>query len=58
MDSVNVANVIGAGTVLVTVTANPNWPEIQAELEPGKTANDRPNIVARVFYMKWNRLKN
>ena len=27
-------------------------------MEPGETANDRPDIVARVFYMKWNQLKN
>ena len=40
------------------MTANPNWPEIQEALEPGETANDRPDIVARVFYMKWNQLKN
>ena len=51
------ANKVGAGTVLVTMTANPNWPEIKNALEPGETANDRPDIVARVFYMKWNQLK-
>jgi len=58
LDGVNVANKIGAGTVLITMTANPNWPEIQAALEPGETANDRPDIVARVFYMKWNQLQD
>ena len=57
LDGVNVANVIGAGTLLVTMTANPNWPEIVEALEPGETANDRPDIVARVFHMKWNQLK-
>ena len=57
LDGVNVANQVGAGTVLVTMTANPNWPEIRDALEPGETANDRPDIVARVFYMKWNQLK-
>ncbi len=46
LDGVNVANIIGAGTVLVTMTANPNWPEIKAELEEGELPNDRPDIVA------------
>ena len=36
----------------ITVTCNPNWPEIRRELLPGQTARDRPDIVGRVFQIK------
>ena len=31
------------------MTCNPNWPEIQNNLLPGQTTQDRPDLVARVF---------
>ena len=34
------------------MTANPNWREIKEALLPGQTANDRPDIVSRVFELK------
>jgi hypothetical protein len=41
------------GTVMpsymITVTCNPNWPEIKDSLPPGVSAHDRPDIIARVF---------
>jgi hypothetical protein len=36
----------------MTVTADPNWPEIQAELLPGQTAADRPDLISHVFKAK------
>ncbi|KAG0588920.1 hypothetical protein KC19_2G278400 [Ceratodon purpureus] len=42
--------------VFGTMTANPNWREIQEALLPGQTAADRPDIVARVFELKRNAL--
>jgi PIF1-like helicase/Helitron helicase-like domain at N-terminus len=43
--------------IFLTMTANPNWPEIQDALlhyEDGtcQTASDRPDIVARIFNLK------
>jgi len=38
--------------LFITVTCNPNWPEIARELLPGQTAADRPDLCARVFRMK------
>ena len=38
--------------LFITVTCNPNWPEIQENLLPGQTAHDRPDITARVFKLK------
>ena len=33
----------------ITMTCNPHWPEIKEQLKPGQTAQDRPDLVARVF---------
>ena len=40
----------------ITMTCNPNWPEIQEHLKEGQTAQDRPDIVARVFKQKKDQL--
>lgn len=36
----------------VTMTANPQWKEVQENLLPGQTAADRPDLIARVFEQK------
>ena len=38
--------------IFLTMTANPNWPEIRESLLPGQEPSDRPDIVARVFHLK------
>lgn len=38
--------------LFMTMTTNPQWPEIERELLPGQTAYDRPELVARVFQQK------
>ena len=38
--------------IFLTMTCNPKWPEIQSALLPGQKAEDRPDIVTRVFNMK------
>ena len=42
----------GCPTFFITLTANPRWVEIVAELLPGQTAVNRPDLVARIFHMK------
>ena len=42
----------GKPTFFITVTCNPNWPEIQRHLFPGQSAADRPDLIARVFHAK------
>ena len=42
----------------ITMTTNPNWSEIEAELLPGQTPQDRPELVARVFKLKCDQLMN
>ena len=41
----------------LTMTANPNWPEINEALLPGQSPPDRPDLVNRVFKGKVDALK-
>ena len=36
----------GAPNLLVTMTCNSNWPEIQNNLLPGQKPKDHPDLVA------------
>ena len=38
--------------IFLTFTCNPKWKEILAQLGPGETSNDRPDIVVKVFRIK------
>ena len=46
----------GGADLFLTMTADPNWPEIKAELLPGQTAADQPDLVAQVFKAKMHQL--
>jgi len=39
--------------LFVTFTCNPKWPEIQREIPRGNDTRDHPDIVARVFWLKF-----
>lgn len=43
---------LGKPTFFITLTCNPNWPEITTQLLLGQTAFDRPDIVCMVFKAK------
>jgi hypothetical protein len=47
----------GKPDLFITITSNPKWPEVTAELLPGQSASDRPDIVERVFKLKLDALK-
>jgi hypothetical protein len=51
-DSMAITHFFGFALYFVMVTANPQWPEIQAALKPGQQASDRPDIVCQVFHQK------
>ena len=36
----------------LTMTANPNWPEVKAALLPGQSPADRPDLINHVFHLK------
>ena len=45
----SILRVQGKPDLFVTITTNPNWIEIQNELLPHETSNDRPDLITRVF---------
>ena len=40
----------------LNMTANPQWEEIKQHLGPGEHPHDRPDLIARVFHLKWKQL--
>ena len=48
-DSLALCRAKGKPSFFITITTNPNWPEIKAKLAPGQTATDIPVIVCRSF---------
>ncbi|SGZ28666.1 BQ5605_C027g10402 [Microbotryum silenes-dioicae] len=46
----------GKPSLFITVTCNPEWPEIKAALGPNDQASNRPELIARAFESKLNRL--
>ena len=56
-DAMAIVRKFGRPDLFVTFTANPNWPEIQRELN-GLPYTSRPDICVRVFYAKFNELLN
>ena len=55
-DGMAIVRKLGKADLFVTFTCNPKWPEIQDNLLQGQTANDRPDLVARVFQLRLKRL--
>ncbi|POM60193.1 Helitron helicase-like protein [Phytophthora palmivora] len=52
LDAMAIVRETGAPNLFITMTCNPNWPEIKENLRPEEKASDRPDIVARVFMQK------
>ena len=48
----------GKPDYFITMKANPAWPEVTAALRFGEAAANRPDLVARVFRIKWKALLN
>jgi len=46
----------GRPSLFITMTCNPNWSEIKKQLLPNQVPQDRPDITARVFYIKFKNL--
>ena len=51
-----ITRIFGKPSFFITFTANPNWDEVTRQLEPGQTAESRPDIVAIVFKQKLDAL--
>ena len=46
----------GPVDTFLTMTSNPKWKEVQENLLPGQKAEDRPDLIARVFKLKVDEL--
>ncbi|RLN42714.1 hypothetical protein C2845_PM01G33280 [Panicum miliaceum] len=57
MDAMALVRKYGQPDIFLTMTCNPNWDEIKSELFPGQTAQDRPDLVTRIFRAKLEELK-
>jgi Helitron helicase-like domain at N-terminus len=55
-DAMAIVRKFGKPDLFITFTCNPNWPEIASNLKRGEVANDRPDLVGRVFRMKLDAL--
>jgi len=56
LDSIGLYQRFGHPHLFITMTCNPNWPEIQDNLKMGETALDQPDLVSRVFNLKKRQL--
>ena len=57
MDAMALVQHFDRPDLFITMTCNPDWIEIQQELRPGQTPQDRPYLVTRVFRAKLQDLK-
>jgi hypothetical protein len=55
-DSMAIVRQYGKPDLLITMTCNPKWEEIVNTLKPGEIANDRLDLVTRVFVGKLQHL--
>ena len=55
-DGMAICRVYHKPDYFITMTCNPHWPEIKAGLREDQTAQDRPDLVARVFKAKKDQL--
>ncbi len=51
-DSMAIVRQYGKPNLFITMTCNPKWEEIISALKPDEIANDRPDLVTRVFVGK------
>ncbi|XP_074300734.1 uncharacterized protein LOC141632044 [Silene latifolia] len=57
LNSMALVHRFGKPDLFVTMTCNANWPEIKDQLASGEEAQNRPDLVARVFRAKLLALK-
>ena len=55
-DAMAIVRSCGKPDLFITMTCNPQWIELSAAAFPGQTAQDRPDLVARLFKLKLNAL--
>lgn len=58
LDSMALVQRFGKPDIFITMTCNPEWKEIRDELKLEQEAQDRPNLIARIFRAKLQDLKD
>ncbi|XP_022885426.1 uncharacterized protein LOC111401769 [Olea europaea var. sylvestris] len=58
MDGMALVQRYGKPDVFLTITCNPNWPEIEQELRHNDEKQNRPYLLTRIFRAKFEELKN
>ncbi|KAG5129577.1 hypothetical protein JHK84_035974 [Glycine max] len=57
LDGMTICSHVGFPNLFITLTCNPNWPEIRRVLAPlNLKAKDRPYIISRVFILKYEQM--
>ena len=57
VDAMALIQKFGKPNLFLTMTCNPTWAEIKEELLPHEEAQNRPDLVVRVFKSKFEHLK-
>ncbi|XP_060210795.1 uncharacterized protein LOC132637774 [Lycium barbarum] len=57
MDAIALVQCFGKPDLFITMTCNPSWPEIEEHLAPSDEAQNRPDLISRVFKAKIEELK-
>ena len=57
-DAMALVREFGKPDLFVTMTTNPEWPEIQDILTADQKPQDRPDVVSRVFNLKLKQILN
>ncbi|KAL5163060.1 hypothetical protein HKD37_07G020033 [Glycine soja] len=56
-DGMAICNHVGFPNIFITLTCNPNWPEIRRLLSPlNLKPTDKPDIVSRIFKLKYEQM--
>uniref|UniRef100_A0A0R0LIE8 ATP-dependent DNA helicase n=1 Tax=Glycine max TaxID=3847 RepID=A0A0R0LIE8_SOYBN len=56
-DGMAICSHVGFPNLFITLTCNPNWPEIRRVLAPlNLKAADRPDLISRVFRLKYEQM--
>ncbi|KAL5133849.1 hypothetical protein HKD37_03G007113 [Glycine soja] len=56
-DGMTICSHVGFPNLFITLTCNPNWPEIRRLLSPlNLKPTDRPDIVSRIFRLKYEHM--
>ncbi|XP_062112996.1 uncharacterized protein LOC133824145 [Humulus lupulus] len=58
MEAMALVQRYGKPGIFLTLTCNPNWREIKNELSPHEESQNRSDLVARVFHVKLEELKD